>query len=219
MDENKTNFFQKHKFITVTSVLSFLISLMYCWKGFQEGFTAGSYLIIAFNILYIPFAFIFKRKGFIYFCIIYTAVLIFTTAFHKTFLYNNFTPLFFSFFIYLIEPKLKNFTVAGYFLLISIAYILNEEKIYHYFIHVTRALWFIYISIYLIDKKYKRNKLILYEDEIQILSMLSENKLQKSIEFNGYSESTIYRRLKAAMTRNKLTKKELLDEFQKEHKK
>lgn len=214
---SKNDLFNEKHFISITSVLSFLIAAMYAWKGYCEGFTIGSYFIIGFNLLYIPFACIFKRKGFLYFCLAYMAVLIFTTAFHKTLLYNNFTPLFFAFAIYLIEPRLKHITLAGYFILICVAYILNEEQIYHFFIHLVRAVWFVYISMFLVEKKYKRNKLILYEDEIKILTELSKHKLQKSIELEGYSESTIYRRLKSAMTRNKLSKKELLDAFQKEH--
>lgn len=215
---SKDDIFSEKYFILITSILSFLLSFMYTWKGFSDGFNIGTFFIIGFNLLYIPFACIFKRKGFLYFCFVYIAVLIFTTAFHKTFLYNNFTPLFFAFIIYLIEPRLKVITFTGYFILVSIAYLLNEEKIFHYFIHITRASWFVYISLFLVDNKYKRNKLILYEDEIKILTELSKHKLQKSIEFEGYSESTIYRRLKAAMTRNNLTKKELIDEFQKEYK-
>lgn len=214
---SREDFYSEKTFILVTCILSFLLSLMYGWKGYQDGFSVGSYFIIIFNLLYIPFALIFKRKGFVYFCLTYMAVLIFTTAFHKTFLYNNFTPLFFAFVIYLIEPKLKHIVLSGYFVLISIAYILNEENLCHFFIHIIRAVWFVYISIFLVEKKYKRNKLILYEDEIKILSELSNHKLQKSIEFEGYSESTIYRRLKSAMTRNNLTKKELIDAFQKEY--
>lgn len=213
---NNKLFSNNKNFTLITSFLSLLMALLYAWKGWKEQFFIGTWIIIGLNLLYIPFAFIFKRKGFLYFYLVYSAILIFILAFYKTYLYNNFTSLFIVFLIFLIEPKFKIPTLVVYFLLISIAYALNEEQIYHYFIHITRATWFYYISTFIIEQKYKRKKLILYEDEIKILTQLCNNRLQKSIEFQGYSESTIYRRLKAAMTRNKMTKKELLEEFNKE---
>ncbi len=214
--EQKTSFNEK-KFILITSLLSFLMALLYFWKGIQEGFFVGTWVIIGFNLLYIPYAFIFKRKGFAYYYLVYAVVLIFIIAFYKTLLYNNYSVLFIIFIMFLIEPRIKVPALIGYFIFISIAFALNEELIYHYFIHLVRAIWFFYISTFIVEQKYQRKKLILYEDEIKILSQLSKNHLQKSIEFEGYSESTIYRRLKAAMTRNKMTKKELLDEFKKEY--
>ncbi len=69
---------------------------------------------------------------------------------------------------------------------------------------------------HLIKTKYERRKLSLYDDERKILEVLSKNRLQKSIELDGFSESTIYRRIKAAMKRNNLTKKQLIEEFIKE---
>ena len=69
---------------------------------------------------------------------------------------------------------------------------------------------------HLIKTKYERRKLSLYDDERKILETLSKNRLQKSIELDGFSESTIYRRIKAAMKRNNLTKKQLIEEFIKE---
>lgn len=205
------------KFLFITSGLSLLIAVLYAWKGLNEGFFTGTWVVIGLNLLYIPFVFIFRRKGFLYFYLVYAAALIFVLAFYKTYLYNNFTALFIAFVIFLIEPRMKIPTIIGYLILVSVAFILNEEQLYHYFIHIARAAWFYFISLFVIEQKYKRNKLILYEDEIKILTQLCNNRLQKSIEFEGYSESTIYRRLKAAMSRNHMTKKELLEEFRKEY--
>lgn len=205
------------RFILITAFLSFLTAALYAWKGIHEGFFTGTGIIIAANLLYIPFSFLFKRKGFCYFYLIYAIVLIFILAFYKTYLYNNFTSLFIIFAVIMIKPELKIPALASYFIIVSTAFAFNEELIYHYFIHITRSVWFYYIFSFVIEKKYNRRKLILYDDEIYILNELCKNRLQKSIEFDGYSESTIYRRLKAAMTRNRLTKKELLEEFRKEY--
>lgn len=212
--EDNTN---ERKFLFITSALAFTQALLYFWKGLNEDFTVWTWIIIGLNFAYIPYILIFKRKSFTYFYIIYCLALIFALAFTRTFLYNNFTALFIAFIIYLIKPRLKTLISIGYFIAVSIAFALNEETLYHYFIHMTRALWFYYISIFVIDQRYQRNKLQLYDDEIKILTQLCNNHLQKSIEFEGYSESTIYRRLKAAMNRNHLTKKELIEEFRKEY--
>ncbi len=70
-----------------------------------------------------------------------------------------------------------------------------------------------YIFDLVVVKRYSERPLVLYDDEIKILTELSKNRLQKSISLDGFSESTIYRRIKAACNRNKMSKSELLDEF------
>lgn len=208
-DDDKT-------FIAVTSMCSFLISLLYFWKGLMEGFSIGAWIIIGANLLYIPLALIFKRKVFSVFFLFYAVALVFITAFHKTFLYNNYSSLFIVIIVIMVRPAFKLPAIITYLVTISAAFAINDEHLYHYFIHITRTVWFFYMFNHVLGGKYHRRKLILNDDEIKILTELSKKRLQKSIEFDGYSESTIYRRLKAAMTRNKLSKAELLEEFKKE---
>lgn len=203
-------------FIAVTSICAFLISLLYFWKGFIEGFSIGAWIIIGANLFYIPLALIFKRKLFSWYFLTYAIAIVFITAFHKTFLYNNYSSLFIVIIVIMVRPDFNFFAIVAYLIAISVAFAINDEHLYHYFIHLTRTIWFFYMFYYVIGGKYHRKKLILYDDEIKILTELSKKHLQKSIEFDGYSESTIYRRLKAAMTRNKLSKAELLEEFKKE---
>lgn len=208
---------QENKFIFITSILSFIISILYLYKGIIEGITYKTYIVVSLNFLYIPISILLKKKVFSIYYVIYSITLIFIAAFNKTYLYNNFTYLFIICILTLVIPKLKNYFYIIYFTAITIAYILNEEELYHYLIHITRGIWFTYIFENVIESKYKRKKLILYDDEIKILTQLSKNHLQKSIQFQGYSESTIYRRLKAAMKRNNFTKQELLESFKKEY--
>ena len=205
-------------FVLITSGLVLLKALLYLWKGFHEGFTVWAWILIGMCIIYIPYAFIFKRKGFAYYYLFYCCILIFVLAFTKTYLYNNYTALFIAYIIFLIKPNLKHVISIGYIILVSIAFALNEESIYHYLLHMTNGVWFYYISVFVIEQRFNRKHLILFDDEVKILTQLCNNHLQKSIEFEGYSESTIYRRLKAAMARNHMTKKELIEEFRKEYK-
>lgn len=97
------------------------------------------------------------------------------------------------------------------------AFAINEENLCHYLIHVSRSALSFFIFNFVINEQYSEKKLILYDDEIKILTELSKNRLQKSLETQGYSESTIYRRIKSACKRNKMSKSELIEEFKKEY--
>ena len=160
-----------------------------------------------------PFIFIFKRHSFPYFYLVHSLILTFVIAFSKTFLYNNFTSLLGIFLVILFVPKLKRISLQLYFIATSIAFALNEENLCHYFLHTTCAVWLYLVFNYIIAERYPRKKLILYDDEIKILTELSKNRLQKSIELQGFSESTIYRRIKSACKRNHLSKQQLIEEF------
>lgn len=206
---------EKH-FILITTALSFLISVLYVWKGLTEGFYPGTHAVIFMSFIYIPVVWIFRRPGFAIFNLAYAAVLVFIIAFNDTYLYNNFTGLIAVFIVMMVAPKLKWVSLATYILATIIAFALNEENLCHFFIHIARCGWLFHIFNHVLSSKYKRNKLILYDDERKILTELSKNRLQKAIELEGFSESTIYRRIKAAMKRNNLTKKQLIEEFKKE---
>lgn len=215
----KKQFFENFdfQFIFITSLISFLLASLYLYKAVKTEFTVWTWIIVSLNFLYIPFILIFKRKSFPVFYLIYSLIVIFVEAFTQTYLHNNFTCLFILFIVIMIQPKLKHYALVLYVITITIASIFNDEDIYLYIIHMLRVIWFAYVFFSVIEKRYKRKQLILYDDEIKILTLLCKNRLQKSIEFEGYSESTIYRRLKAAMTRNKLTKQDLIEEFKKEY--
>lgn len=205
-----------NNFILGTSFLSGLLSCLYIWKGYMEEFTIFSYIIIFLNFLYIPLAFIFKKKIFSIFNLVYALILIFYLAFTKTYLYNNYTSLFIICIVFMINPKFKMIGIISYFIGISICFGLNDEHLYQYFIHICRSLWFVLIVDYVISNKFNRKKLILYEDEIKILEQLNAGKhYQKEVE--GFSENTIYRKLKSARERNGIeTREELLNLYREE---
>ena len=207
---------KEKNFILITTAISFLVALLYAWKGIREDFNLATYGVIFMCLIYIPVVWIFRRPGFAIFNLIYAATLVFIIAFNDTYLYNNFTGLLAVFIVMMVAPKLKLTAIILYLVSISLAFALNEENLCHFFIHLARCGWLFHIFNHVLSSKYKRNKLILYDDERKILEALSKNRLQKSIEFEGFSESTIYRRIKSAMKRNNLTKKQLIEEFKKE---
>ena len=83
-----------------------------------------------------------------------------------------------------------------------------------FFIHFFRSIWFLGIVIYVLDNKFERKKLILYDDEIEILSQLCDGKTYQK-EVKGFSENTVYRKMKAARERNGSISKDQLIELYK----
>lgn len=72
------------RFFLIICSLSAIISLLYIWNGILEQFYIATYIFIALHILFIPVVLYFKRKGFTIYCMIYSIILIFIIAFHKT---------------------------------------------------------------------------------------------------------------------------------------
>ena len=207
---------QERKFLFIVCTISAIISLLYVWNGILEQFYIATYIFIGIHIAFIPVVLLFKRKGFAVYCLLYAVVLVFIIAFHKTYLYNNFTGVLIIMIAVLVMPKYKKWAFIMYLTAASVAFAINEENLCHFLIHVSRFSLAFFVFDFVMVEKYSEKKLILYDDEIKILTELSKNRLQKSIELDGFSESTIYRRIKAACNRNKMSKSELLDEFKRQ---
>ncbi len=211
----------RRHFILVSCMLAVIIAGLYAVKGCQDGFLCGTWIIIALNVLWVPCVLLFKKNCFPWFYLCYALVLVFLTAFEKTFLFNNFTPLFLFCIVIGVQPSLTEAALALYAAAVSVAFILNDEPALYLVIHLVRAAWFVLCVLYVIDQRdLRRNvaehKLVLYEDERKILSQLAAGTVyQKEIE--GYSENTIYRKLKAARERNGCsTRDELVERFRSE---
>lgn len=214
--EKKTRKAKNDFFVLFTIVISALLALLYTWKSYKEGFLLIGCIIITLNILYIPFALIFKKNGFHWFYLLYSAILLWAAAFEDTYLYNNYTALFIVCLVIMIQPKVRIPAIIFYFAAVSFLFAMNEEFIYHYFIHIVRSIWYIGIVEYILKDKFRRKKLVLYEDEKMILDQMCEGKVyQKEVE--GFSENTIYRKLKAARERNgNLTRDQLVEAYRNE---
>ncbi len=208
--------FLNDHFVLFTSVLSGILCALYVWKGFSEGFFIGTWIIALMNFLYIPAAAIFRRKCFSYFYLIYAVILVFMIAFEKTFLFNNYTALFLVCIVIMIKPQVRFVAISLYIAAICVAFSINGESVFHFLIHLTRTIWFFGTVFFVTENNFERKKLILYEDEIKILLQLCDGKIyQKEVE--GFSENTVYRKLKAARERNgNLTREQLVELFKKE---
>ncbi|MEE0885557.1 MAG: hypothetical protein UIB61_01480 [Treponema sp.] len=208
--------FLNDHFVLFTSVLSGILCALYVWKGFSEGFFIGTWVIALMNFLYIPAAAIFKRKCFSYFYLVYAVILVFMIAFEKTFLFNNYTALFLVCIVIMIKPQVRFVAISLYIAAICVAFSINGESVFHFLIHLTRTFWFFGTVFFVTENNFERKKLILYEDEIKILAQLCDGKIyQKEVE--GFSENTVYRKLKAARERNgNLTREQLVELFKKE---
>lgn len=208
--------FLNDHFVLFTNVLSGILCAFYVWKGFSEGFFIGTWIIALMNFLYIPAAAIFRRKCFSYFYLIYAVILVFMIAFEKTFLFNNYTALFLVCIVIMIKPQVRFVAISLYFAAICVAFSINGESVFHFLIHLTRTIWFFGTVFFVTENNFERKKLILYEDEIKILLQLCDGKIyQKEVE--GFSENTVYRKLKAARERNgNLTREQFVELFKKE---
>lgn len=69
----------------------------------------------------------------------------------------------------MIQPKIRIPAIILYFVLATIAFALKEETLYHYFIHVIRSIWYIGLVEFVLSDKFRRKKLVLYEDDFAIM--------------------------------------------------
>ena len=212
------------KFILFTCIISGILAILYIWKIIidQDSNLIG-YFIVGLNLIYIPFAMIFKKKWFHWFYLVYCVVILYAASFEKTYLYNNYTALFILCIAISIQPKIRFPALVIYFISVTALFFIQRNKegyeLHLYLIHLARSVWYIGIVEYALNDKFRRKKLVLYEDERRIIDQLCEGKVyQKEVE--GFSENTIYRKLKAARERNgNLTKDELVEAYRTEKEK
>lgn len=209
--------FLKDNFVIFTSGLSVILCALYVWKAFlSKDFFWGSWIVPAVNLLYVFFAFFLNRKAFVWFYLLYSVVLVFLIAFEKSCLFNNYTALFMLCIVIMMKPSIKYAAISLYFAVVSIAFLINEESIVHFLIHIDRSIWFLGSIFFVLNSHFEPKKLILFEDEEKILEQLCSGKIyQKEVE--GFSENTVYRKLKAARERNgNLTREQLIELYKKQ---
>ena len=210
--------FKKYAYLhfpLLSSILSVVISILYSVKGLQTEFMVGTWCIIVANLAYVPLVLLFRTKFVPYFLAIYSVLLVFLTGFEKTFLFNNYTPLFVIFIASVFSPRHELHFLLLYFICAATAFVLNEESTILFLIHVARAFWFVlafYCAVYM---KQGSDDLVLSDDECKILDQLLDGKTYQK-EVSGFSENTIYRKLKAARERNGCsTREELVERYRK----
>ncbi|MBO7714437.1 MAG: hypothetical protein J6S85_12750 [Methanobrevibacter sp.] len=145
------------------------------------------------------------RKGFALSILLYGYVLLY---FNNFFNYTSF--LFLLFAVYCL-PKIQKPALILYALNVFIAFSIRDLKILAFGIHAKNCLLF-YICAKYLFATITPHILLLTNDERIVLDELAAGKLQKQIE--QFSQNTVTRLLKNAMTRNKCnTKQELLNKY------
>lgn len=211
--ENK----KETQFLVITCILSLLQGLFYVYDGIITSFTLNDFVLAGIDFFYIPMVLIWKRKGFVLFILIASALLIWVNSKMETQLFNNFSALLCLFMAIMVYPKIKNFCMIGYLVCTAISFALNTEPMYLYLIHLTRAMWLFVIYEFIIYANYTRKPIIFTADEQTIIKQLADGKFIKEVDINCYSERTIRRRLEDAMRRNNVKSKEELIELYKKH--
>lgn len=207
----------KDNFVIFTSVLSGILCVLYVWKAIlAKEFFWGLWIVPAVNLLYVVLAFFLQRKVFAWFYLFYSIILVFLIAFEETRLFNNYTALFLVCIVIMMKPDVKYVAISLYYVAVCIAFLINEESLMHFLIHIDRSLWFLGSIFYVLNSHFEPKKLILFEDEEKILEQLCSGKIyQKEVE--GFSENTVYRKLKAARERNgNLTREQLIELYKKQ---
>jgi len=200
-------------FIHLSAGLSILHAMGYLFLGYKEGFNICIIAMIILDLLYIPAALIKSVKLFPAYLVLFSAVLVFITAFITSELFNNYSALLCLFVAILIMPKLKNVLMSLYLAVAAAAFCLAGDPSYYLVIHYSRAIWIFVIYDFIIYVKYDRKPVILFDEEIEILEQLVSGAIIKELELNGLSERTIRRRLDAAQKRNGLKDRDELKEL------
>lgn len=208
---------KEKQFLLLTCMLSLIQGILYLVDGFLTGFTLNNYIMLGMDLLYIPAVLILRSRGLEIYIILMSIALLFSTSFTPTNLYNNFSALLCLFMGIMIFPKHKKYFMLGYIIASAIMFALNDERMYLYLIHISRASWLFTMEDMIIFARYNRKPIILTSEEQRIIAQLCENKLHKQIELDGASESTIRRRLAQAKKRNGIQSDEELKELYKKH--
>lgn len=207
-------------FIHLSNLFALLHALGYVWLGVQTGFNICIFGMIILDLFYIPVSVIKSVRLFPAYLVLFSAALVFITAFITSELFNNYSALLCLFVGILLKPTRKYIFMGLYLIITAIAFVLAGDPVYFLIIHYSRALWIFLIYDFIVYVKYERKPVILFDEEIEILEQLAGGLLIKEMELNGYSERTIRRRLDAAQKRNGLkTRDELKELYIKTYKK
>lgn len=196
------NSIKKDFFLFNTQLYSIIVTALYVWLGFVEGFSIGVYAYVGITALYLPLSLIFKRNVFVWYQIAYSLVLVFILAFYKTCLFNNFTAFFILSLAICLYPKIKISGIIIYSIAALVAFLINDESILHLLIHGIRCMYFYGLIKYITQNKYTKKQLDLTEDETHILRELASGKQQKEIK--RFHKNTVSLKLKDAKERNNI---------------
>lgn len=201
--------FSKDNLCLIFSVTNTLLAATMWLSPQEHGFYF--WFTLAFRLLTPVVALVFGRGG------LWVLYFIFCNIKALDPSYNNIVIIGIISVLFLLLPKInKNLIVI--ISLIYITDIFTVAELYHksgFYIYSTFLLCAQYITAVWEHKRKGSGKImILTPDEIEILNQLKDSNIKKQIE--GYSETTIYRKLTEARNRNNYeTNDELLGDFKK----
>lgn len=191
---------EERRYRWISSGTNLLLAFLFLWKGTQDGMNLGAYICIAANILYMPLVFLFRERGFFIFNVTYGLAFIFMAAEYQTYLYNNYSALFFLSLVIFYRPQYKHYFYLVYFVGATLAFLINQEDLVEFLIHTGRSYWFILTLNFMLKRQMKPDPLELTEDEAAIIRELAAGKQQKELDL--FSKNTISKKLKEARERN-----------------
>lgn len=201
------HFFEKNKFYVYTSTLAITISVVHIfYKHSGNSYNGVLFPIIFFGTYPITFLLL-KEKYFPYYYLFYDLLNVILLSLVKSYLFNNFTGILIAGIVICMKPRFQKIAVLLYLLVASSAFLITNEKLFMYLIHMLKSIWYFSFIIHYMNTNYSRKKLDLTEQEKNILQQLCEGKYQK--EVIGFSENTVCRKIKNACKRNGVTKDEL----------
>lgn len=111
----------------MTCILSFMQGLFYVYDGIITGFTINDFVLAALDFGYIPMILIWRKKGFVVYICLFSALLIWVNSRIETYLFNNFSALLCLFIAFMVFPKIKYFCMVGYLVVTAFAFAFDNE--------------------------------------------------------------------------------------------
>lgn len=184
---------RKDNKVLISVMLVSVLVLLHTWQFIRSDFNIKALVNLAVSVAYIPIVMICGLKAVPLFLACYGLIYIPFESF------DNYTSLFLLFSAISINRKLKGL-IWVYLIETLICYIIKGFQISH--IAITACyiiyMWNVYIIIQ--NKRLEVEKLTLTDDEVHILNQLLDGKEIKEVV--GFSQNTVYKKLRSARERN-----------------
>lgn len=191
------------------SIINILLLISMIWS--PEKHNAIFWFNAVFHATFPLIALFFGGKG------IWLSYFVYTNIHALNMTYDNLTCIAIISLLFTFTPELNlkqgiamtTFYLTDVFVVAS----LHDKTPWHIYVHLLRCSAFCLAMWYLKVTVQKKSELKLLPDERKILEQLAEGKQQKEVQ--GFSESTVSRKLQKAADRNKLSTEELKMRFSK----
>ncbi|MBO7712192.1 MAG: hypothetical protein J6S85_01655 [Methanobrevibacter sp.] len=168
-----------------------------------------SYLRCSFCLGIAVTTFFFLRRGFSVSILVYSIALLYFNTFY------NYTSFLFVLLAIYCNQKIEKAAVLLYLLNVFVALAIKKCSILAFGIHILNCVFF-YLAAKYLFAAITPETLLLTDEEKHVLEEIAKGKLQK--EINKFSQNTITKLIKSAMSRNMCkSKAELMQKYLKEY--